>query len=72
MHPGPDYTSAVAFLKRQAEDVGLTYNVYEPAGDPVVVMSWIGQDPAQPSVLLNSHMDVVPGEVQGSVSHVCQ
>lgn len=27
---------------------------------PVVVLSWQGADPALPSIMLNSHMDVVP------------
>jgi len=60
MHPNPDYTTAVAFLKGQAEEIGLEFNVVSPAGDPVVIMSWIGTDPSKPSLLLNSHMDVVP------------
>ena len=30
MHPSPDYTSAVAFLKQQAEDIGLNFSVVEP------------------------------------------
>lgn len=60
MHPSPDYTSAVAFLKQQAEDIGLNFSVVEPAGDPIVIMSWVGQEPKKPSLLLNSHMDVVP------------
>jgi len=60
MHPKPDYTSAVEFLKQQADDVGLAFNIFRPAGDPIVIMSWIGQDPSKPSLLLNSHMDVVP------------
>ena len=31
-------------------------------GDPVVIMSLVGTDPSKPSLLLNSHMDVVPGK----------
>lgn len=27
---------------------------------PVVVMTWIGTHPSEPSIILNSHMDVVP------------
>lgn len=60
MHPNPDYTTAVAFLKGQAKEIGLEFNVVSPAGDPAVIMSWIGTDPTKPSLLLNSHMDVVP------------
>ena len=28
---------------------------------PVLVMTWVGQDPSLPTVMLNSHTDVVPG-----------
>lgn len=37
--------------------------VYHPSGDltkPIAVLSWLGAEPSIPSVLLNSHMDVVP------------
>jgi len=27
---------------------------------PVLVMTWVGQDPSLPTVMLNSHTDVVP------------
>lgn len=27
---------------------------------PVVILTWLGKDPQLPSLLLNSHMDVVP------------
>lgn len=27
---------------------------------PIVVMSWIGENPTLPAIMLNSHMDVVP------------
>lgn len=29
-------------------------------GKPIVVITWLGQKPELPSILLNSHMDVVP------------
>jgi len=29
-------------------------------GKPVVIITWLGQKPEMPSILLNSHMDVVP------------
>jgi len=60
MHPNPDYTEAVAFLKRQAEEIGLKFEVLNPAGDPVVILTLPGSDLSKKSVLLNSHMDVVP------------
>ena len=31
------------------------------ADKPVLVMTWTGQDPSLPAVMLNSHTDVVPG-----------
>jgi aminoacylase len=34
------------------------YKVVE--NKPIVVLTWMGQDPSLPSILLNSHMDVVP------------
>lgn len=30
MHPNPDYTTAVAFLKKQSEEIGLDFNVVSP------------------------------------------
>ncbi|XP_017057636.1 aminoacylase-1 [Drosophila ficusphila] len=62
VHPNPDYVPCVEFLKRQAEQIGLSMNVYYPANDqnPVVILTWKGLEPELPSILLNSHMDVVP------------
>ncbi|XP_037936843.1 aminoacylase-1A-like [Teleopsis dalmanni] len=62
VHPDIDYTSCVEFLKKQAADLELPINVYYPSlpTKPVVVITWIGQQPELPSVILNSHMDVVP------------
>ena len=31
------------------------------ADKPVLVMTWTGQDPSLPAIMLNSHTDVVPG-----------
>lgn len=52
----------VEFLQRQAADLGLPVNVYYPvnANNPVVVITWEGSQPSLPSILLNSHTDVVP------------
>ncbi|KAI5635548.1 peptidase family m20/M25/M40 domain-containing protein [Phthorimaea operculella] len=36
--------------------------MHKPAGKPVCVISWPGSDPGKPSIMLNSHMDVVPVE----------
>lgn len=61
VHPNPDYAGCVAFLQRQAAEIGLQCEVVEPvAGRPIVMMTWTGSDPNLPSLLLNSHTDVVP------------
>lgn len=50
------------FLKKQAADLGLPITVYYPAKKtlPIAVITWQGSQPQLPSVVLNSHMDVVP------------
>ena len=59
--------SAVDFLTRQASEIGLECQVVESySGFPVVVMTLIGYQPQLKSIILNSHMDVVP------VFEVCQ
>jgi aminoacylase len=51
----------VAFLKMQADSLGLPLKVYSIVpGKPIVVLTWEGSEPNLPTVLLNSHMDVVP------------
>ncbi|KAK4878822.1 hypothetical protein RN001_011328 [Aquatica leii] len=61
VHPNISYDASVAFLRKLAKDIGLQFKVYEHfPGKPVVVISWIGQEPNLPSILLNNHMDVVP------------
>ncbi|GBP34800.1 Aminoacylase-1 [Eumeta japonica] len=61
VHPNINYDVCLEFLKRQAASLGLPARVYEPAPrKPVLVMSWAGTEPTLPSILLNSHMDVVP------------
>lgn len=52
----------VAFLRNQAAYLYLPFKVYYPVNDqnPVVVMTWEGEMPELPSIMLNSHMDVVP------------
>uniref|UniRef100_A0A1B6FCZ8 N-acyl-aliphatic-L-amino acid amidohydrolase n=1 Tax=Cuerna arida TaxID=1464854 RepID=A0A1B6FCZ8_9HEMI len=61
VHPDVDYDDCVVFLKSRAADLGLPISVFEVAPrKPVVVISWFGSQPQLPSLLLNSHMDVVP------------
>lgn len=46
---------------RQAQSLNLPSNIYYMApGKPIVIITWLGQKPELSSVLLNSHMDVVP------------
>ncbi|ORZ11750.1 hypothetical protein BCR41DRAFT_356879 [Lobosporangium transversale] len=59
MQPTPDYAGSTAFLIRQAEEIGIPYHVCVK-GKPTVFMTLEGQDPSLPSLLLNSHTDVVP------------
>ncbi|CAK9224891.1 unnamed protein product [Sphagnum troendelagicum] len=62
-HPLPDYKPAVEFLLAQASEIGLDSQVLEfVEGKPLVLLTWKGKDPSIPSILLNSHMDVVPAE----------
>ena len=50
------------FLKRQAADLGLPVSISYPVDEenPVLVMTWQGSQPELPTIILNSHMDVVP------------
>lgn len=52
----------VAFLRRQAKGLDLPISVYHPVNNknPVVVITWQGSQPELSSIVLNSHMDVVP------------
>lgn len=52
----------VEFLKKQANALQLPYEIHYPLhrSKPVVVITWIGTNPKLPSIVLNSHMDVVP------------
>lgn len=50
------------FLKKQAASLNLPVSIYYPADDknPVVVITWEGSQPDLPTIMLNSHIDVVP------------
>lgn len=61
VHPDVDYDEAVEFLKQQALTLGLPVDVLNVAPNkPIVIITWKGSEPSLPSILLNSHMDVVP------------
>lgn len=53
----------IEFLKKQAHSLDLPYAIYTPTRDPkkpIFVITWKGTEPSLPSIVLNSHMDVVP------------
>jgi len=64
VHPDPDYASAVEWLRKQAKDLDLEFNIVEfPKPEEFAVwLTWKGTDPTLKSILLNSHIDVVPVE----------
>ncbi|CAG5118368.1 unnamed protein product [Candidula unifasciata] len=62
MQPTPDYDAALDFLRKQAEAIGLEFRVLESGvkDKPIGLITWKGTRPELKSVLLTSHMDVVP------------
>jgi len=62
VHPNVDYVPCVEFLLKQADDLHLPLSIYYPSNklNPVVVITWQGYEPELPTIMLNSHMDVVP------------
>lgn len=60
-HPNPDYEPCVKWLTTKGKEAGGEVTVTASApGKPVVIITFIGTDPDLPSLLLNSHTDVVP------------
>ncbi|KAF5289146.1 hypothetical protein FQR65_LT02036 [Abscondita terminalis] len=61
VHPDVNYEPCVQLLKTLAEDIGLEFTVLRTKSDkPNVIITWLGSDTSLTSVMLNSHMDVVP------------
>ncbi|XP_028169805.1 aminoacylase-1A-like [Ostrinia furnacalis] len=61
VQPNINYDECITYLRGQGAQLGLPVQVFEPVPKkPVLVMTWLGTEPALPSILLNSHMDVVP------------
>lgn len=61
VHPTPAYDEVVVFLENLAKDVGIQCRTLEVhPGRVVVIMTIPGSDPSLPSIMLNSHTDVVP------------
>lgn len=53
--------ACVEFLKKQAQSLNLPIRIYHVHPEkPIVVLTWAGTQPEKSSILLNSHMDVVP------------
>jgi aminoacylase len=65
-HLGPSsgsYAAAVTLLEKEAKQRGFATRVVEEVpGKPVLIATRVGLEPALPSLLLNSHYDVVPAE----------
>ncbi|XP_062020139.1 uncharacterized protein LOC133736606 isoform X1 [Rosa rugosa] len=62
-HPKPLYQEAADFILSEANSLSLDSQTLEfVPGKPLVLLKWPGSDPSLPSILLNSHTDVVPAE----------
>ncbi|CAL1528246.1 unnamed protein product, partial [Lymnaea stagnalis] len=62
MQPNPDYDAALCFLQKQASEIGMEFKILESGieGKPIGLMTLQGLKPELRSILLTSHMDVVP------------
>ncbi|OAE25121.1 hypothetical protein AXG93_3217s1370 [Marchantia polymorpha subsp. ruderalis] len=65
-HPEPNYCCAVAYLRGIAEDIGgletMEVSYGKSTYKPFLIVTWRGTDPGLPSILLNSHTDVVQAD----------
>ncbi|XP_058190535.1 uncharacterized protein LOC131307839 isoform X2 [Rhododendron vialii] len=62
-HPNPNYQEAADFILSQAKSLSLESQSLDFVdGKPLVLLKWPGKNPHLPSILLNSHTDVVPAE----------
>ncbi|PSN50997.1 hypothetical protein C0J52_08597 [Blattella germanica] len=61
VQPDVNYDECVNFFRRQAEGLDLPIKVIElTPHKPIVVITWEGEEPTLQSIMLNTHMDVVP------------
>ncbi|XP_017876003.1 aminoacylase-1-like [Ceratina calcarata] len=61
VQPNVNYDECVAFLQKLAKSLELPVKIHHCHADkPIVILTWTGKDPSKPTILLNSHMDVVP------------
>lgn len=58
------------FLKKQAKRIGLPFAEFGSSQHPIVVITWEGKDSSLPSIMLNSHMDVVPVYRVGTLTDI--
>ncbi|GJX39625.1 aminoacylase-1 isoform X2, partial [Tanacetum coccineum] len=64
-HPSPNYHQAATFILSIAKTLSLEHQTFEYIKNkPLIVLKWPGSNPSLPSILLNSHTDVVPVEPQ--------
>ncbi|KAI3736489.1 hypothetical protein L6452_16031 [Arctium lappa] len=62
-HPSPNYHQAADFILSQAKSLSLESQTLEfVKNKPLILLKWTGKNPHLPSILLNSHTDVVPVE----------
>jgi aminoacylase len=62
-HPKPDYPTAISFLKSEYTRIGLPFHIEEPTtGFPIFIAKWEGRNSSLPSIMLNSHMDIVKAD----------
>lgn len=55
--------AAIKFWQTLADSEDLPMNIYYyEEGYPVIVIKWAGSNSSLSSIMLNSHMDVVPAE----------
>ena len=60
VQPEPDYKNALEFLENYAQELGLEYRTIATDKDrQAVVLTWTSSS-NEPSIILNSHIDVVP------------
>lgn len=59
--PKGAYQECVAFLETECSKVGMETKVVEPiSGKPILIATKVGLEPELPSLVFNSHYDVVP------------
>jgi aminoacylase len=59
--PDPDYSFAINYLKNKCVPLGFNWDVKEYVkGKPILILTLKGTEMSKPSIVLNSHVDVVP------------